>query len=111
MNLNDRIQKLRQRRQLLRESLKQAEVQASKRARTRQTRAKIILGAAVLSTPAKQREALLGMILDQIVERDRQFVSEYLAGDQPLDVPPGSDAQGEELRREPANIVSTAARR
>ena len=94
MNINTRIQKLRHRQQLLRESLKQAQVEAFKSAGKKEMRAKIILGAAVLSVPAKEREVLLSMILPEMVERDRQFVSECLADDQPPEVPPGSDDQG-----------------
>ena len=94
MNLNNRLEKLRRQQQQITEALKVAQAKASTRARKRQTRAKIILGAAVLSVPAKEREVLLSMILPEMVERDRQFVSECLADDQPPEVAPGSDDQG-----------------
>ena len=94
MNLNNRLEKLRRQQQQISEALKVAQAKASTRARKRQTRARIILGAAVLSVPAKEREILLSRLLHQMVERDRQFVSECLADDQPPEIPPGSDAQG-----------------
>ena len=94
MNLNNRLEKLRRQQQQITQALKQAEAKASTQARKRQTRAKIILGATVLSVPAKEREVLLSMILPEMTERDRQFVSECLADDQPSEVPLGSDAQG-----------------
>ena len=94
MNLNNRLEKLRRQQQQISEALKVAEAKASTRARKRETRVKIILGAVILTIPKSERKVLLSRILQQMVERDRQFVSEYLAGDQQPEVPPGSDAQG-----------------
>ena len=91
MNLNHRLKKLRENKKQIIEALRVAEADASTRQRKRETRAKIILGAVVLSTAEGEREALLAMLLPRIMERDRQFINEYLAGDPPAetDTPPG----------------------
>ena len=94
MNLNNRLEKLRRQQQQVTEALRQEEAKASDRARKRETRAKIILGAVVLTMPDGEREALLSMILPQMAKRDHGFISEYLAGDHPPQNPPDSDAQG-----------------
>lgn len=80
MNLNNRLAKLREKQQQLTAALREAEAVASTRRRKQDTRAKIILGAVVLSMPEDEREAILAMLLPRAVERDRQFVSEHLAG-------------------------------
>ncbi len=80
MNLNNRLAKLREKQQQLTAALREAEAVASTRRRKQDTRAKIILGAVVLSMPEDEREAILAMLLPRAVERDRQFVSEHLMG-------------------------------
>ena len=79
MNLNTRLKKLREHKQQIIEGLRQAEAKAATRQRKRETRAKIILGAVVLSMSEGEREAILSMLLPHTSERDRQFVSEHLA--------------------------------
>lgn len=90
MNLTNRLEKLRHQKTLLHEALKQAEAKASKRQRKRDTRAKIILGAVVVSMPEDEREALFSMLLPRMTERDRGFVTEHLAGNQSTEGEPSS---------------------
>ena len=85
MKLNDRLQKLRQEKKLLIEAIKQAEAKASTVQRKRETRAKIILGGALLGIPGGEREALLTMLLPCMTERDRTFIGVFLAGVHPPD--------------------------
>ena len=82
MNLNNRLEKLRQQQKLVVEALRQAEAKASTRQRKRDTRAKITLGAVVLSMTGDEREALLSMLLPHMSERDRGFISDHLTGNQ-----------------------------
>ena len=93
MTLNQRIAKLREQQKQTAETLRQAEAQANLRQRRAETRAKIILGGALLSMPAQERDAVLSMFADRMPERDRRFVSEHLAGEQPPEVFPASNAQ------------------
>ena len=87
MNLNGRLAKLREQQRQIAEALRQAEAEVSVRQRKAETRTKIILGGALLAMTPGERDALLPMFVDHISERDRQFVSDYLArkpsGDQP----------------------------
>ena len=85
MNLNSRLRKLREEKQLIIERLRLAEAKALTRKRKEATRAKIILGAVVLAMPEGEREALLSMLLPRTVERDRQFITEHLSGDKPAE--------------------------
>ena len=85
MKLNDRLQKLREEKKLLIETIKQAEAKASTVQRKREARAKIIVGGALLSLAESEREALLSILLPRMTERDRIFVGEFLAGDQSPD--------------------------
>ena len=85
MKLNDRLQKLREEKKLVIEALKQAEAKASTQRRKREARAKIIVGGMLLSSSESEREMMLSMLLPRMVERDRTFVSEFLAGDQQPD--------------------------
>ena len=87
MNLNTRLKKLREHKQQIMEELRQAEAKAATRQRKRETRAKIILGAVVLSMQAGEREAILSMLLPHTSERDRSFISEHLADGQAVDAP------------------------
>ena len=89
MNLITRLNKLREDKKLIVEALRQAEAKAAIRQHKQAARAKIILGAAMLSLPAGEREALLPMVLDRLSERDRRFLADHLAKDQPAeDAPP-----------------------
>ena len=88
MKLNDRLEKLRHEKKLIIEALRVAEHKASTRQRKRENRAKIILGAVVLSMQAGEREAILSMLLPHTTERDRSFISEHLADDQTGDASP-----------------------
>ena len=81
MNLNNRLAKLREKQQQITAALREAEATASTRQRKQNTRAKIILGAVVLSMPEGEREAILAMLLPRAMDRDRQFVSEHLTGE------------------------------
>ena len=83
MKLNDRLQKLRDDKKLLVEAIKQAEAKASTVQRKRETRAKIICGGVLLGLAESEREALLSMLLPHMTERDRAFVTAFLAGDRP----------------------------
>ena len=92
MTLNNRLAKLREQQRQITESIREAEAQASVRQRKEETRAKIILGGALMSMPTVERDAMMSMFLDRMPERDRRFVSEHLAGHQP-EPPSASDAQ------------------
>ena len=80
MKLNNRLEQLRHQKKLLQEALKQAEAKASIRQRKRDTRAKVVLGAVVLSMTSDEREAMLTMLVPHLNERDRSFITEHLAG-------------------------------
>lgn len=82
MNLNDRLAKLRQQQKQINEALRQAESEASERHRKAENRAKFILGGALFSMSSTERETILPMFMERIPERDRQFVTECLAGSQ-----------------------------
>ena len=82
MTLNARLAKLREQQQQLQAAIREAEAKASVRERRSESRAKLILGGALLSLPAGERDAVLSMFLDRMPERDRRFVSEHLAEDQ-----------------------------
>ena len=88
MNLNTRLKKLRADKQQIIERLRQEEAKASTRERKRETRARIILGAVVLSMQKGEREAILSMLLPHTSGRDRQFIDEYLAGPPPDETAP-----------------------
>ena len=85
MNLNTRLEKLREEKRLLIERLHQAEAKASTRRRKQETRAKIIWGAAFLALPEGEREAMASSLLHLMTERDRRFVTEFRPDDQPAD--------------------------
>lgn len=97
MKLNNQLQKLREEKKLIIEALKQAQAKASTVQRKREARAKIIVGGALLGSPESEREALLSMILPRMIERDRTFLSEFLAGEQP------TNPNAPQLEREGAN--------
>ncbi len=65
---------LRARKEQLLAQLRQREAQVTTAERKRDARAKIIIGAAMMATPAGEREALLGMVLPRLAERERGFV-------------------------------------
>ncbi|MBE7157213.1 MAG: hypothetical protein INR62_02035 [Rhodospirillales bacterium] len=82
MNLNARLQKLREDKKLIIEALRVAEHKASTRQRKADTRAKIIWGGAFLALPPGERELVESMLRGRMTERDRQFINEHSAGDQ-----------------------------
>ena len=85
MNLTTRLKKLREEKKLVIEALKQVEAKASTQRRKREARAKSIVGGLLLSSSESEREMMLSMLLPRMTERDRIFVGEILAGDQPPD--------------------------
>ena len=89
MNLNTRLKKLREDKPLIMEALRVAEHKASTRQRKADTRAKIIWGGAFLALHPGERGLVECMLLSQMTERDRRFLSEHAAGDQAAgDAPP-----------------------
>ena len=91
MNLNSRLKKLREDKKQIIERLRQEEAKASTRQRKAETRAKIIWGAAVLSLPEGEREALTPSLFNRMSERDRRFITEHQANTCPDAGPPSSD--------------------
>ena len=89
MNLNARLQKLREDKKLIIEALRVAEHKASTRQRKADTRAKVIWGGAFLALPPGERELVESMLLNRMTERDRRFINEHVAGDEAAgDAPP-----------------------
>lgn len=89
MNLNERLQKLRQDKRLIIEAIRVADHKASIRQRKRETRKKIIWGGAFLSLPPGERELVETMLLNRMTDRDRHFVNEDPTDDQAAgDAPP-----------------------
>lgn len=80
MNAAARLEKLRQRQEQVVQAIREAEAQAANQQRKEQNRAKFILGGAILSLPAGERDALLPMVLGHLTERDRHFITICLAG-------------------------------
>lgn len=59
--------------------IRDRETVVAKEERRRDTKTKILLGHAVLELPVGEREALLGILLPRLDERDRRFVTGRLA--------------------------------
>ena len=89
MDLNARLQKLREDKKLIIEALRVAEQKASTRQRKREARKKIVWGGAFLSLPPGERELVETMLLNRMTDRDRHFINEDPGDDQATgDAPP-----------------------
>lgn len=88
MNNTAKLEKLRQRQEQIAEAIRAAEAVEATRQRKEENRAKFILGSAILSLPAGEREALLPMVLDRLNERDRHFITVCLSGELFATLPP-----------------------
>ena len=58
--------------------IRDRETVVAKEERRRDAKAKILLGGALMTLPAGEREALLGMLLPRLGEREREFVASRL---------------------------------
>ena len=90
MTQSSRLQKLRQRQARLDEELRAAKAAVDSRHKKDLHRTKLILGGALLTMPAGEREALLPMLLHHLDERQRRFVTEQFAGGESPDAQPSS---------------------
>ena len=59
--------------------IRDRETIVAKEERRRDAKAKILLGGALMALPAGERDALLGMLLPRLAERERAFVAGRLS--------------------------------
>ena len=81
MSLQARLEKLRARQQQLTAALREAEATVATRRHKAMSRSRGIVGGVVLALPAGERDAVLSMLHGHMSARDREFVSDCLAGD------------------------------